>query len=90
MLRILKIKVNHYVPGPTAWCTLAYWEERQRVGRLFPVTSPLAEVFCHLPRPGPKGDALCLATIAAGNTRPSEATLRTRDKIGLGEFSSSF
>lgn len=27
------------------WCTLAYWELRQRVGRLFPVTQPSVAIF---------------------------------------------
>jgi hypothetical protein len=31
--------------GGVSWCTLAYWEERRRVGRLFPVSSPVVEVF---------------------------------------------
>jgi len=70
--------------GRVTWCTLAYWEERTRVGRLFQVRSPGVEVFSQLPRPSPLGDALCLATLAANNLKPSESTLRTREKIGLG------
>merc|ERR1719495_1620543 len=70
--------------GRVTWCTLAYWEERTRVGRLFQVQSPGVEVFSQLPRPSPLGDAMCLATLATNNLKPSESTLRTREKIGLG------
>jgi len=55
------------------------------VGRLSPVFSPGVEVFAVQPKPPPIGDALSLAQLAQGaNHRPSEATLRTREKIGLG------
>lgn len=70
--------------GRVTWCTLAYWEERTRVGRLFQVRSPGVEVFSQLPRPSPLGDAMCLATLATNNLKPSESTLKTREKIGLG------
>lgn len=70
--------------GRVTWCTLAYWEERTRVGRLFQVRSTGVEVFSQLPRPSPLGDAMCLATLATNNLKPSESTLKTREKIGLG------
>eukprot|EP00092_Neocalanus_flemingeri_P002608 GFUD01002795.1.p1 GENE.GFUD01002795.1~~GFUD01002795.1.p1 ORF type:complete len:442 (-),score=37.29 GFUD01002795.1:480-1805(-) len=70
--------------GRVTWCTLAYWEERTRVGRLFQVRSGGVEVFSQLPRPSPLGDAMCLATLATNNLKPSESTLKTREKIGLG------
>lgn len=70
--------------GRVTWCTLAYWEERTRVGRLFQVRSTGVEVFSQLPRPSPLGDAMCLATLAGHNLKPSESTMRTREKIGLG------
>lgn len=70
--------------GRVTWCTLAYWEERTRVGRLFQVRSSGVEVFSQLPRPSPLGDAMCLATLASNNLKPSESTLKTREKIGLG------
>ena len=55
------------------------------MGRLFPVHTPGVEVFAIQPKPPPIGDALSLAQLAQGaNHRPSEATLRTREKIGLG------
>jgi len=71
--------------GRVSWCSLAYWEERRRVGRLFPVHTSGVEVFAIQPKPPPIGDALSLSQLAqAANHRPSEATLRTREKIGLG------
>ena len=55
------------------------------MGRLSPVFSPGVEVFAVQPKPPPIGDALSLAQLAQGaNHRPSEATLRTREKIGQG------
>ena len=76
---------RHPPPGRASWCTLAYWEERRRVGQLFPVHSPGVEVFSLAPRPPPLGDALSLAALAQDNSCPSDSTLRTREKIGLGE-----
>merc|ERR1712013_215770 len=70
--------------GRVTWCTLAYWEERTRVGRLFQVRSPGVEVFSQLPRPSPLGDAMCLATLATNNLKPSESTLKTREKNWSG------
>jgi hypothetical protein len=75
-----------FFAGRVTWCTLAYWEERTRVGRLFQVRSTGVEVFSQLPRPSPLGDAMCLATLATNNLKPSESTLKTREKIGLGKF----
>jgi len=55
------------------------------VGRLFPVHTSGVEVFAIQPKPPPIGDALSLSQLAqAASHRPSEATLRTREKIGLG------
>lgn len=68
-----------------SWCTLAYWEEKRRVGRLFPVTATMVEVFQELPRPIPSAQSLQLRALSSDlNPSPSESTLRTRDKIGLG------
>ena len=65
------------------WCQLAYWEECNRVGRLYPVSASTIEVFSALP----KGDGLCLASLFKQNKKPSESTARTREKIGQGWFS---
>jgi len=67
-------------PRGTTWCQLAYWEECNRVGRLFPVSASTFEVFSALP----KGDGLCLASLFKQNKKPSESTTRTREKIGQG------
>ena len=53
---------------------------------MFPVFTSGVEVFAVQPKPPPIGDALSLAELAqTANHRPSEATLRTREKIGLGK-----
>ena len=77
--------LNSFLSGRVPWCHLAYWEERSRVGRLQPVASPGVEVFNVQPKPPPIGDSLNLAQITPANQRPSESTLRTREKIGLGK-----
>eukprot|EP00092_Neocalanus_flemingeri_P007559 GFUD01008158.1.p1 GENE.GFUD01008158.1~~GFUD01008158.1.p1 ORF type:complete len:143 (+),score=2.97 GFUD01008158.1:203-631(+) len=79
-----KKTTNAIETGRVTWCTLAYWEERTRVGRLFQVRSGGVEVFSQLPRPSPLGDAMCLATLATNNLKPSESTLKTREKNWSG------
>ena len=64
--------------GGNHWCTIAYWELRQRVGRLFPVVEPSFCVFQHLPH----GDGMCLEILQHESS--SEAVRRTREKIGFG------
>lgn len=60
------------------WCTLAYWELRQRVGRLYIVDRDWINIFQQLPH----GYGMCLALMQAetADTRVRKA----RDKIGLG------
>lgn len=76
--------------GDVRWGTLAYWEERTRVGAQFPCHSPsfTAEVFLaptkHPPAPTLSLDSLCLGDLFPHNSRPSSSTLSTRPKIGLG------
>ncbi|XP_074661554.1 mothers against decapentaplegic homolog 6-like [Tubulanus polymorphus] len=41
------------------WCNVAYWENRQRVGRLYTVTEQSVNIFQQLPR----GDGMCLAVL---------------------------
>lgn len=60
------------------WCTIAYWELRQRVGRLLTVFDSHTNIFQNLPH----GDGLCLQILQ--DDAPSENVRRTRDKIGLG------
>ena len=82
------------------WCSLAYWEKRDRVGRLLKVYDPFINIFQHLPH----GDGLCLRVLQENcernldvhvqenshrKTDPHENTLdpcvkRTREKIGFG------
>lgn len=65
----------------TGWCQLAYWEQSQRVGRLFPVENAAVNVFGEQPR----GDGLCLTTLALQRLSATpDAVLKTRQKIGLG------
>lgn len=60
------------------WCNVAYWELRQRVGRLFTVTQSSVHIFQQLPH----GDGMCLSVLQRPTN--SEHVKRTRDKIGLG------
>ena len=69
-----------------SWCRLAYWEERTRVGRQLPVSAPAVEVLGHAPRPAPANPAMCLDSLHPLNPKPSQSTLRTREKIGLGKI----
>jgi len=70
--------------GGLTWCRLAYWEERSRVGHQVPVTSNAVEVFNQVPRPNPGHDSMCLESLHSLNPKPSQSTVRTREKIGLG------
>lgn len=73
--------INGEIGNPkNYWCSLAYWELRTRVGRLFPVHKNMINVFSNLPH----GEGLCLGTLAKQNQRAGESVRRTREKIGLG------
>lgn len=72
---------NGTQPGTTQgprWCSLAYWELRQRVGRLLTVFHPHINIFQNLPL----GDGLCLSLLQ--DAECSETVRRTREKIGFG------
>ncbi|XP_072258703.1 mothers against decapentaplegic homolog 6 [Pyxicephalus adspersus] len=60
------------------WCSVAYWEHRTRVGRLYAVCQPSVSIFYDLPQ----GSGFCLGQLSLENR--SEAAIRTRGKIGLG------
>lgn len=60
------------------WCNVAYWELRQRVGRLFTVFEDGVNVFQELPH----GDGMCLSVLQQHTN--TESIRRTREKIGQG------
>lgn len=68
---------NGCVRGPH-WCTVAYWELRQRVGRLYLVHEPYVNIFQSLPQ----GDGLSLELLQ--KDAETESVKRTRDKVGIG------
>ncbi|XP_057702478.1 mothers against decapentaplegic homolog 6-like [Corythoichthys intestinalis] len=43
------------------WCSVAYWEQRTRVGRLYPAYEPSLNIFYDLPQ----GTGLCLSQLHA-------------------------
>ena len=59
------------------------------MGRQLPVSAPAVEVLGHAPRPAPRpapaAPAMCLDSLHPLNPKPSQSTLRTREKIGLGK-----
>lgn len=63
--------------GPQ-WCSIAYWELKQRVGRLLPVFDPAINIFQVLPH----GDGMCLEILQ--QETDMESVKRTREKIGFG------
>lgn len=60
------------------WCKIAYWEHRERVGRLFTVFDSSVNVFQELPH----GDGMCLNVMQ--KSTKNESVKKTRDKIGFG------
>lgn len=65
------------------WCKLAYWELQERVGPLFPVEHQHVNVFGNVSY---GLDGLCLTTLGPQNQKESEASRKTRAKIGLGNY----
>lgn len=66
------------------WCTLAYWELRQRVGRLFPVTQPSVAIFSDESPHRECATGLCLSALTSQRPAETDAVRRTRQKVGLG------
>jgi len=64
------------------WCTLAYWELRERVGRLFPVSSASVAIFSDVKAQA--ADGLCLSALTAHRPPQTDAVRRTRQKVALG------
>ncbi|CAG5859152.1 unnamed protein product [Menidia menidia] len=65
------------------WCSVAYWEQRTRVGRLYPAHEPALSIFYDLPQ----GTGLCLGQLHANayhRRREDPGGSRIRSKIGFG------
>lgn len=76
------------------WCSVAYWEQRTRVGRLYPAFDPSLNIFYDLPQ----GTGLCLSQLHAnayhtrrdarggggGGGSNSSSVQQIRSKIGYG------
>lgn len=86
MLFILDHRLNSFSfadLSASGWCALAYWELNERVGSLVPVEESAFDVFSEQTR----GAGLCIRTLAQQRaTRTPDKVLKTREKIGLGEF----
>ncbi|KAG7468251.1 hypothetical protein MATL_G00140940 [Megalops atlanticus] len=65
-------------PKQGHWCSVAYWEHRSRVGRLYAVHDPSVSIFYDLPQ----GTGLCLGQLTL--EQRGSAVRRTRGKIGFG------
>ena len=63
---------------PSHWCSVAYWEHRTRVGRLYAVYDQAVSIFYDLPQ----GSGFCLGQLNL--EQRSESVRRTRSKIGFG------
>ncbi|XP_059036874.1 mothers against decapentaplegic homolog 6 isoform X2 [Mustela lutreola] len=63
---------------PSHWCSVAYWEHRTRVGRLYAVYEQAVSIFYDLPQ----GSGFCLGQLNL--EQRSESVRRTRSKIGFG------
>jgi len=69
--------------APTGWCELAYWELNERVGSRVPVEMSAVDVFSDQTR----GAGLCIKNLVQQrSTKTPDAVLKTREKMGLGEF----
>lgn len=69
---------QHHQHSNYHWCSIAYWELRQRVGRLYVVREPTLNVFQRLPH----GSGMCLELLQSETQLDS--VRKTREKIGLG------
>lgn len=61
-----------------SWCTIAYWELRQRVGKPYFVLTEDVNIVQYLPH----GDGMCLSQLQPATT--DARLLRSREKIGIG------
>uniref|UniRef100_A0A096LQ85 Mothers against decapentaplegic homolog n=1 Tax=Poecilia formosa TaxID=48698 RepID=A0A096LQ85_POEFO len=60
------------------WCSVAYWEQRTRVGRLYPAYEPSLSIFYDLPQ----GTGLCLGQLHGSGSGGNVQQIRS--KIGFG------
>jgi len=60
------------------WCSIAYWEGKRRVGRIFDVTSECVNVFYELPQ----GDGICIGLL--DQVERNEYIRNVRRHIGYG------
>lgn len=60
------------------WCSIAYWEIKRRVGRIFDVTSDCFNVFYELPQ----GDGMCLGLLE--QVERNDYIRNVRRHIGYG------
>ncbi|XP_048887211.1 mothers against decapentaplegic homolog 6b [Brienomyrus brachyistius] len=65
-------------PKQSHWCSVAYWEHRKRVGRLYAVYKHSVSIFYDLPQ----GTGFCLGQLSLEQC--SSSVRRTRGKIGYG------
>ena len=68
----------HPNPNTYHWCSIAYWEMRERVGRLYVLREPTLNIFQRLPH----GSGMCLELLQSESQL--EPVRKTREKIGLG------
>lgn len=61
------------------WCSIAYWEQSERIGPSFEGTTDVINVFESLPEPS----GFCLAALNRRSDVP-EGTKRVRQQIGYG------
>lgn len=64
---------------PRPWCSIAYWEQSERIGPSFEGTTDVINVFETLPEP----NGFCLATLNRRTDVP-EGTKKVRSQIGYG------
>jgi len=71
--------------GRVTWCTIAYWEEKSRVGSQVKCSGVSTSIqLASSPPLVFQDDVLALRDLQKDNRNPSEATILTRQKIGMG------
>ncbi|XP_065063971.1 mothers against decapentaplegic homolog 7-like [Rhopilema esculentum] len=60
------------------WCSIAYWEVKRRIGRVFDVTTDCVNVFYELPQ----GDGMCIGLL--DHVERSAYVNKVRKHIGYG------